>query len=90
MTRHRFLIALATVASLAAPGTALADDDDFGPVLRGVVAPQFHGFLADLGDDNRWVFSHRVSHDDDDDDRWDDDDDDDDDRWDRWDDDDDD
>lgn len=90
MTRHGFLLALAATASLALPGAALADDDDDGVsrVLRGFIAPHYHGPFWDRDDDHRrWEYSYRIRHDDDDDDddRWDDDDDyydDDDDRWD--------
>lgn len=75
MTRHSFLLALAATASLALPGAALADNDnDAGRILRGFVAPQFHGYVWDLDDDHRWGYSYRIRHDDDD--RWDDDDDD--------------
>ena len=85
MTRHSFLIALAATASLALPGAALADDDEgVSRILRGFVAPQYHGPFWDRDDDDsRWEYSYRIRHDDDDDDddRWDDDDDDDD-RWD--------
>jgi hypothetical protein len=88
MTRHSFLLALAMTAGLAMPGLALADDDnDATRILRGLVAPQFHGFFWDQDDDRRWEHGFRFRHDDDDDDRWEDDgddDDDDDDRRGRW------
>ena len=82
MTKHSLLLALATTASLALPGAALADDDDVSRILRGFVAPQFHGAFWDRDDDHRWGYSYRIRQDDDDDDedRWDDDDD----RRDRW------
>ena len=75
MTKHRLLLALATTASLALPGAALADDDDVSRILRGFVAPPFHEAFWDRDDDHRWGYGYRIRHDDDD--RWDDDDEDD-------------
>lgn len=81
MTRHGLLGALfAATASLALPGTVLADDDDnVTRILRAFVAPQFHGPVWDRDDDRRGHDRYRIRHDDDD--RWDDDDDDDRGRW---------
>ncbi|WEF25697.1 hypothetical protein [Paracoccus sp. S3-43] len=83
MTRHRLLIALATAASLAMPGIALADDDDdVRRPLRGIAAPQIHWSIWGWDDGRRWFYGRPARHDHDDDDRrgrWDDDDDDDDD-----------
>ncbi len=80
MTRHGLLGALfAATASLALPGTVLADDDDnVTRILRACVAPQFHGPVWDRDDDRRWDYRYRIR---DYDDRWDDDEDD---RRDRW------
>lgn len=86
MTRHRFLIALATAASLVMPGIALADDDDdFRRPMRGFAAPQLQWSIWGWDDGRRWFYGlpaghghHYHDHHDDDDD------DDDDDRRGRW------